>query len=71
MNKETAMLAMKFLQRVQLQATEIPAFVTVNQALREFVDLDQPQGDRPETPQAVVSAPEGNGAISQDQDGGD
>ena len=38
MNKEIAELAMQFLQRVQLNAQEIPAFTAVYQALEAIIN---------------------------------
>ena len=39
MNKELADLALQFLQRIQLNAQEIPAYLAVKQALESVQDV--------------------------------
>ena len=39
MNKELADLALQFLQRIQLTAQEIPAYLAVKQALESVQDV--------------------------------
>ncbi len=41
MNKQLAMAALAFLERVQLQATEVEAYMAVRGAINEFVKEEE------------------------------
>jgi hypothetical protein len=41
MNKQIAMAALAFLERVQLQASEVDALMAVRAALNEYVDEEE------------------------------